>query len=255
MPSPKAPGDGGELVLVVEHEPAVADLDRQYLGREGFTVHVEHGGRAGLTAAQSVPAVLLVLAVGLPDVDGVELYRALRARGIETPVLFVVDGDDEVRRVRALGLGPDDYLTKPFSPRELVAKARGRVRTARTGDSAPSARTYRAGEVTLDPDGRRILVSRREVALTGTEFDLLAFLMRRPGRVYTRDQLLAAVWGPVAVASTRTVDVHVAQLRAKLGEASPIRTVRGIGYAVESSRQPRPADPTDPHRDRDGNGR
>lgn len=229
------PGDTTGLVLVVEHEPQVADLERLYLSREGFTVHVVHGGRAGLTAAQAVRAILIVLDIGLADLDGIEFHRALRARGIECPVLFVAASEDEAARVRELGLSLEDCLIKPFSPRELVAKARARMRASvQPGSSTTrSAVTHRVGEVMLDPEGRRVFASGRTVILTGTEFDLLAFLMRRPGRVYTRDQLLSAVWGPVSMASTRTVDVHVAQLRAKLGDASPIRTVRGVGYAVE----------------------
>lgn len=238
---------------MVEHQTQVADLERLYLVREGFTVHVEHDGRAGLAAARSRQPLLVVLGVGLPDLDGIEVYRGLRAAGT-APVLFVTADDEEVARVRGLGVGRDGYLVKPFSPRELITKARASVRrasapetsalgpalgsapgsapgSARQVSAAPS--TYRVGVVTLDAEARRVVAGGHEISLTTTEFDLLAYLMRRPGRVYSRDQLLSAVWGPVTTASSRTVDVHVAQLRAKLGGASPIRTVRGVGYAVE----------------------
>ncbi|MQA83481.1 MAG: response regulator [Streptosporangiales bacterium] len=226
-------GDSPGLVLVVEHQPQVADLERLYLAREGFPVHVEHRGQAGLAAARSLDPVLVVIDVGLPDLDGIEVYRNLRAGGAGTPVLFVAANKDEAAQVRSLGFGRDAYLVKPFSPRELVAKAATSVRQASARYVPAPASTYRVGAVTLDAEARRVAVGGYEISLTATEFELLAYLMRHSGRVYTRDQLLSAVWGPVTTASTRTVDVHVAQLRAKLGQPSPIRTVRGVGYALD----------------------
>jgi DNA-binding response OmpR family regulator len=226
-------GEGKGLVLVVEDERAIADLVRLYLTRDGFGVHVEADGLAGLDAARRLKPVAIVLDVGLPSLDGTELCRRLRADGDWTPVLFVTARDDEVDRVLGLELGADDYVTKPFSPRELVARIRTVLRRSR---GAPETTPLlSAGRVTLDPDRRRAYVEDTEVPLTTTEFDLLAFLLRRPGRVYEREQLLSEVWGYAAAAGTRTVDVHVAQLRAKLGDASPIRTVRGVGYSAEGS--------------------
>jgi DNA-binding response OmpR family regulator len=146
-------------------------------------------------------------------------------------VLFVTARDDEVDRVLGLEMGADDYITKPFSPRELVARVKTVLRRSR--DSAAQPRVLSVGQVRVDPARRRAYVGEREVTLTATEFELLTFLMRRPGRVYERDHLLSEVWGYAAAAGTRTVDVHVAQLRAKLGPASPIRTVRGVGYSAE----------------------
>ena len=223
------PGKG--LVLVAEDERAIADLQRLYLAREGFGVHVEADGRSALAAARRLRPVAIILDVGLPELDGTEVCRALRAEGDWTPILFVTARDDEVDRVLGLELGADDYVTKPFSPRELVARVKTVLR--RTGGAPGDGAVLTVGAVRLDPGRRRAWADDREVALTSTEFDLLAHLMRRPGRVYEREQLLSEVWGYAAAAGTRTVDVHVAQVRAKLGDASPIRTVRGVGYAAE----------------------
>jgi DNA-binding response OmpR family regulator len=219
------------LVLVIEDEKSIADLERLYLAREGFGVHVETDGRAGLAAARTLRPVAIVLDVGLPVLDGTEVCRALRADGDWTPILFVTARDDEVDRVLGLELGADDYISKPFSPRELVARVKTVLRRAGTpGDE----RVLVTGEVTVDPARRRVVAAGVEVSLTATEFDLLAYLMRRPGRVFTREQLLSEVWGYAAAAGTRTVDVHIAQLRGKLGGASPLRTVRGVGYAADT---------------------
>jgi DNA-binding response OmpR family regulator len=228
---------GGEpakgLVLVIEDERAIADLERMYLSREGFGVHVESDGRAGLAAARNLHPVAIVLDVGIPTIDGTEVCRILRADGNWTPILFVTARDEEIDRVLGLELGADDYLTKPFSPRELVARVKAVLR--RSGNAAGSDdRVYIVGAVTVDPARRRVLAGGQPVELTATEFELLEFLCRRPGRVFPREHLLSEVWGYAAAAGTRTVDVHVAQLRAKLGDASPIRTVRGVGYSADA---------------------
>jgi DNA-binding response OmpR family regulator len=227
---PQAEGRG--LVLVVEDEAAISDLVRLYLTRDGFGVHVERDGERGLSAARRLRPAAIILDVGLPGMDGTEVCRALRADGDWTPLLFVTARDDEVDRVLGLELGADDYLTKPFSPRELVARVRSVLRRAAGPAGAEAALSV--GSVTLDPAARRVWAAGDEVALTTTEFELLWRLMRRPGRVYSRDELLSLVWGYAAAAGTRTVDVHIAQLRAKLGPGSPIRTVRGVGYSVEA---------------------
>lgn len=217
------------LVLVVEDDPAIADLVDRYLRREGFGTHLEADGAAGLAAIRRLRPVAVILDVGLPSMDGVEVCRALRDGGDWTPVLFVTARDDEVDRVLGLELGADDYVTKPFSPRELVA----RVRTVlRRGTVA--ADVLEVGRTRLDLTQRRVWADGVEVPLTTIEFELLARLMRRPRQVFDRPGLLSAVWG-YSGAATRTVDVHVAQLRAKLGAASPIRTVRGVGYAADPS--------------------
>jgi len=226
------PGARG-LVLVVEDDRAIADLVRLYLRRDGFGVQVEADGAAALDAVGRLRPVAVVLDIGLPGLDGVEVCRRLRAADDWTPVLFMTARDDEVDRIVGLELGADDYVTKPFSPRELVARVRAVLRRA---DGVPTREEVLAmGVLRVEVDRRRVQVEGRDVALTATEFALLAHLMRAPARVFTREQLLGAVWGYAAAAGTRTVDVHVAQLRGKLGDASPIRTVRGTGYAAEPS--------------------
>jgi DNA-binding response OmpR family regulator len=219
------------VVLVVEDERAISDLLRLYIAREGFGVHVASDGRSALTAARTLHPVAIVLDVGLPEMDGTEVCRQLRADGDWVPILFCTARDDEVDRVLGLELGADDYITKPFSPREVVARIKSVVRRASlvSSDDAPLT----VGTVSVDQVTRRVTVGGEPVSLTATEFDLLAHLMQHPGRVYTREHLLSEVWGYAAVVGTRTVDVHVAQVRAKLGDASPIRTVRGVGYSVE----------------------
>jgi len=219
------------LVLVVEDERAIADLERMYLTREGFGVHVEHDGTAGLAAAQRLKPVAIVLDVGLPGIDGTEICRRLRAADDWTPILFVTARDEEVERVLGLEMGADDYLVKPFSPRELVARVKAVLRRGQAAGSG--SRVLSAGAVTLDTARRQAVIGESVIELTATEFDLLAYLMRSPGRVFTREQLLSAVWGYEAAAGTRTVDVHISQLRTKLGGTSPIRTVRGVGYALD----------------------
>jgi two-component system, OmpR family, response regulator len=223
----KGPEKG--LVLVVEDEEAIVSVLRMYLTREGFTVHAVGDGVGALAAVRRLKPTAVILDIGLPGLDGFEVCRRLRESGDWTPVLVVTARDDEPDRVLGLELGADDYITKPFSPRELVARLKA---VLRRGPGDHGGRELRAGAVRLDPVSRKVWVGDAPVELTATEFDLLAHLVRRPGRVFGRDELLAQVWGYNGAAS-RTVDVHVAQLRAKLGELSPIRTVRGVGYSAE----------------------
>jgi DNA-binding response OmpR family regulator len=217
------------LVLVVEDEPAIAELQRRYLSQAGYGVHVEAGGAAGLDAVRRLKPVLVVLDVGLPDLDGVELCRRLRDAGDWTPVLFVTARDDEVDRIIGLEIGGDDYLTKPFSPREMVARVRAVLRRSQ---EAARSDVLESGRVRVDARSRSVTVDGQPVSLTVTEFNLLAALLRTRGRVLGRNELLAQAWGQADYGASRTVDVHVAQLRAKLGEACPIETVRGVGYRV-----------------------
>jgi DNA-binding response OmpR family regulator len=218
------------LVLLVEDEPAIADIQRLYLARDGYDVEVVATGEAALEVVRDRRPVAVVLDIGLPGIDGVEVLRRIRGQGQHTPVLLVTARDEEVDRVLGLEMGADDYVTKPFSPRELVARVRA---VLRRGSLVAEGDTLAAGDVVLRLDERRVLVHDAEIELTPTEFELLAALMRQPGRVFSRDELLTNVWHYAAAVTTRTVDVHVAQLRAKLGDALAIRTVRGVGYGID----------------------
>ena len=228
---PTLPASERGLVVVVEDDAAIADVVRMNLVRAGYGVHVERDGAEGLAAIRKLRPSAIILDVGLPGMDGVEVCRRLRADEDWTPILFATARDDEVDRIVGLELGADDYVTKPFSPRELVARVGSVLRRTQGTADAPGALVI--GAVRVELGEHRVFVDDVEVSLTATEFDLLAFLMRRPGRVYSREQLISDVWGYSAMAGNRTVDVHVAQVRAKLGDASPIRTVRGVGYSVE----------------------
>lgn len=229
------------LIMVVEDESAIADVIRLNLAKAGYGVHIERDGTSGLAAIRALKPAAVILDIGLPGLDGIEVCRRLRAEKNWTPVLFVTARDDEVDRVVGLELGADDYVTKPFSPRELVARVASVLRRSQGGPDDQA--NLVVGEVRLDPAQRRVFVGLGEVELTATEFDLLSYLMRRPGRVFSREQLISDVWGYSAAGGVRTVDVHIAQVRAKLGDASPIRTVRGVGYAgCEPDRIGRPSD-------------
>ncbi len=218
------------LILIAEDERAIADLQRLYLTDAGYGVHVERDGTGALAAILRLRPAVVVLDIGLPGLDGLEVCRRMRAADDWTPVVFVTARDDEVDRIVGLELGADDYVTKPFSPRELVARIRTLLRREQL---AEREHVVRCGGVQLDPKRRTVLADGAPVQLTATEFDLLAKLMSAPGRVFSREQLLSSVWGQADYGGGRTVDVHVAQVRAKLGAASPLRTVRGVGYTAD----------------------
>lgn len=218
-------------ILVVEDESAIADLVSLYLARDGFDVTCEANGVVGLARAQSEDFDLLVLDVGLPGLDGTEICRTLRATQNWTPIIFCTARDEEVDRIYGLELGADDYLTKPFSPRELVARVKSILR--RSHQHAQSEKILEIGSVRLDTSSRRCWSDGQAISLTAMEFDLLAHLFTKPGNVFTREELLDHVWGYSESLGTRTVDVHIAQLRSKLGEKAPIRTVRSVGYSAE----------------------
>jgi DNA-binding response OmpR family regulator len=229
--------DSRGLVLIAEDEQAIADIQRLYLSRAGFGLHVERDGISALAQIRRLKPVAVILDVGLPGMDGIELCRQLRQAEDWTPVLFVTARDEEVDRVLGLELGADDYLTKPFSPSELVARVKAVLRRT---EGTPRPKPLVLGNMELDPLNRTARAGAMELTLTATEFDLLAYLMAQPGRVFSREQLLSAVWGQASYAAGRTVDVHIAQLRAKLGEHSPIATSRGVGYSAVAGDRPIP---------------
>jgi DNA-binding response OmpR family regulator len=221
-------------IVVVDDEPNIADLVDLYLARDGYRVLKAATGEAGLDAVRTHRPRLVVLDVGLPDIDGLEVCRRLRQTS-NIPVIFLTARDGEVDRVLGLELGGDDYLTKPFSPAELVARVRAVLRRV-DGGSAPEV--VQAGPVTVDVGRREVLVDDAPVEFTTKEFDLLRFLAERPGLALSRQQILDGVWGYDWYGDARTVDVHIAQVRKKLGDRVVITTVRGVGYRLEA---PRPA--------------
>jgi DNA-binding response OmpR family regulator len=214
-----------ETILVAEDDSNIGALIRTYLERDGFTTVWVRDGEAVLTELPRHPVGLVVLDIGLPGIDGLEVCRRIGGR---VPVIMLTARDELADRVAGLELGADDYLTKPFSPRELTARIKAVLRRSK-GNQAPEAMLV-LGPMTMSPAARDVLVDGHEVELTQREFDLLEYLVRRRGQVVTRDQLLEEVWGFITPGETRTVEVHVAQLRKKLGQPSLIRTVRGVGY-------------------------
>jgi DNA-binding response OmpR family regulator len=215
-------------VVVVEDDPHIADLVDLYLRREGFRVLLAGDGEKGLEIFRQEDPCIVILDVGLPGArDGFDVCRAIRGTS-SVPVLFLTARDDEVDRILGLELGADDYLVKPFSPREMVARVRAILRRTREGPAPQDV--IALGEVEVDLRRREARLSGEVVALTTREFDLLAFLANNLGLALSRQQLLDGVWGSDWYGDERTVDVHVAQLRKKLGSDLPLATVWGVGY-------------------------
>jgi len=212
--------------LVVEDEDSIAALVRSYLERDGFTVVRARTGKDALDELERRPVRVVVLDIGLPDLDGFEVCRRIRAHS-RVPVLMLTARDEEPDRVTGLELGADDYLTKPFSPRELLARVRAVLRRS---EAWLDEDELALGDVVVRPEAREVRVDGTPVELTCKEFDLLAILLGNPERVLTRELLLDRVWGFAFPGGTRTVDMHVASLRRKLGRPELVRTVRGAGY-------------------------
>jgi len=219
----------GPLICVIEDEDAIATAVAARLRGEGFAVEVATDGPAGVALCERLLPDLVVLDLLLPGLDGLEVCRRIQ-RSRPVPVLMLTALDAETDVLVGLGVGADDYMTKPFSMRELVARIRALLR--RVERRPPAGETLRVGALELDQAGRRVHVGGAEVALTPTEFELLTVLASRPGTVHTREQLLAEVWGWRDGSGTRTVDSHVRGLRRKLGPQW-LRTVQGVGYALE----------------------
>lgn len=225
-------------VLVVEDEPAIADTLVYALKTEGFTPHWCTTGRAALEALAAKPFALVVLDVGLPDGSGFDVCKAIRARS-SVPVLFLTARNSELDRVLGLELGGDDYLVKPFSPRELTARVKAILRRTNGGPPAGGAPAH-SGDFMVDEHRCAIAFRGAELPLTRYEYRLLKTLVSQPGRVFSREQLMTAAWEDPAASLERTVDAHIKTLRAKLRaaatDADPIQTHRGLGYSLKTAR-------------------
>jgi DNA-binding response OmpR family regulator len=234
-----------KTILVVDDERNIVDLLRLYLEKEGFRVVAGHDGEEALALHLRHQPDLIVLDLMLPQLDGFEVCREIRRRG-DTPILMLTARTDDVDAIVGLELGADDYVTKPFNPRALVARVKAILR--RTQATARGGRPIEVGDLRIDPRRREATIADRPLDLRAREFDLLAALARDPGVVLSRDALLEDVWGTDFPGETRTVDVHVAEVRKKLGtDGPPIETVRGVGYRlVPPGRVPAPPPSPDP---------
>jgi two-component system, OmpR family, alkaline phosphatase synthesis response regulator PhoP len=223
-----------ETILVVEDEAGISSFVSAFLRKDGFEVKATASGREALALVKSEQPSLVVLDLMLPDLDGMEVCRRIRETS-DLPVLMLTARDDDLDKIAGLDAGADDYLTKPFNPAELVARVRAILRRSSTDRPIGEGRTLSQGELVLDAGSRECHVGETEIRLAPKEFDLLWELLDHRGLVLTRDQLLERVWGYTFAGDTRTVDVHVRQLRKKLGDVSPIVTVWGIGYKAAAA--------------------
>jgi DNA-binding response OmpR family regulator len=225
-----------KTVLVVDDETSIVELVRLYLQREGFRVASARDGQEALREHARLDPDLVVLDGMLPRLDGLEVLRELQRRG-DTPVIMLTARGEDVDRIVGLELGADDYLVKPFNPRELVARVKSILRRSTPDRKEVASAVLQHGDLHIDAGRREVKVGDEEIKLAPKEFDLLWELLDHRGLVLTRDQLLERVWGYTFAGDTRTVDVHVRQLRRKLGEASPIVTVWGVGYKVSPAKE------------------
>ena len=223
-------------ILIIDDEISILNLVTAYLRPEGYEVQTAMDGRAGLQAAQTFKPDLIVLDIMLPEIDGLELLTRLR-RESAVYVIMLTAKNEETDKIIGLSMGADDYLTKPFSPRELVARIKAALRRLHNEDDAPNNQLMRFQHLIIDPAGRRVWVDDQEADLTSTEFDLLKTLATHRGMVLSREQLLEQVWGQNFFGEIRVVDVHLGHLRQKLGSHHGIVTVRGIGYRFEAERE------------------
>jgi two-component system, OmpR family, alkaline phosphatase synthesis response regulator PhoP len=220
-------------ILVVDDETNIIQLARLYLEREGFHVHAVADGRAALQAVETVQPALVVLDVMLPELDGFEVCRRLRAQNNPIPILMLTARDEDIDKILGLELGADDYMTKPFNPRELVARVKAILRRSERAQTSQPQEVLRAGDLLIDTGRREVRVNNDLVDLRTQEFEVLLVLARNPGQVFSREKLLDLAWGYDFFGQTRTVDVHIAQLRRKLAASQAlIETVTGVGYKL-----------------------
>lgn len=236
MSSPRAPEP--DTILIVDDEPSVVEVVALYLQREGFRVRIARDGAEALVALGGERPALVILDVMLPHVDGLSILRRLRQNPAgNVPVILLTARGQEVDRIAGLDLGADDYVTKPFSPAELVSRVRAVLRRATTAIAEPNVAPIAHGELRLDPRSREVTLREQVVELTATEFNLLWFLATHPRQVFRRDQLLAEVWGYADYLDPSTVTVHIRRLREKIERdpANPawLQTVWGVGYKFD----------------------
>ena len=223
-------------MLIVEDESSIASFVSLYLKKAGYDVQVATTGGEALEKADEHAPSLIVLDLMLPDMDGIDVCRRLRKRS-DVPILMLTARDEDIDKIIGLEVGADDYMTKPFNPRELVARIKSILRRATPERRDAETAELRHGDLVINSGRREVKVGDTEIQLAPKEFDLLWELLDHRGIVLTRDQLLERVWGYTFAGDTRTVDVHVRQLRRKLGDASPIVTVWGVGYKVSPARE------------------
>jgi two-component system alkaline phosphatase synthesis response regulator PhoP len=216
-------------ILVIDDEPNITDLVAAYLRQEGYQVYIASDGPSGLTIAREKQPDLIVLDIMLPGMDGIELLSRLR-RESEVYVIMLTARAEETDKIVGLSVGADDYVTKPFSPRELLARVKAAFRRLRSGGAPLERHVFTSGALRIDFSGRQVWETDRPIELTTTEFDLLKTLVEHRGIVLSREQLLEKVWGYDYYGEIRVVDVHIGHVRKKLSPQDYIQTVRGIGY-------------------------
>ena len=221
---------------MVEDEASISSFISLYLKNSGYEVKTASTGAEAIQQLQSGPVSLILLDLMLPDIDGIDLARRLRQKW-DVPILMLTARDEDVDKIIGLEVGADDYMTKPFNPRELIARVKAILRRSAPERREREEKVMRHGDLVIDAGRREVRVGETEVQLAPKEFDLLWELLDHKGLVLTRDQLLERVWGYTFAGDTRTVDVHVRQLRRKLGDASPIVTVWGVGYKVSPAKE------------------
>lgn len=222
-------------ILIIDDEENILNLVTAYLRPEGYAIQTAMNGRSGLQAAKTFNPDLIVLDIMLPGMDGLELLARLR-RESNVYVIMLTAKNEEMDKILGLSVGADDYLTKPFSPRELVARIKAALRRLGTGNDLPDNQMMRFQHLRIDTAARRVWVDDREIELTSTEFDLLKTLAAHDGMVLSREQLLEQVWGQDFFGEIRVVDVHLGHVRQKLSPHHGIVTVRGVGYRFEAER-------------------
>ena len=221
------------LVLIIEDDRNIADIERIYLNRAGFGSHVASTGKDGLALVEEIKPIAVILDIGLPDIDGTEICRILRDKGNWVPILLVTARDNDDDKIRGLALGADDYIVKPFNPDELIARLQVILRRSYRNSNES---IISVGKLYLDLDSRTVQIESKILDFTTLEFDLLVYLIRNMNKVLSREELLSSIWGYAAAGGTRTVDVHIAQLRSKLNSVVTIKTYRSIGYSLHEKK-------------------